>query len=123
MISIKPPILFIDDDPQRVVKMNGLTREGVVWVKTFDNVVKELVKPRWSMIMLDHDLEDKYDRDGQKLAEIIVELQRHSDFFSNTTFLIHSVNSVGARQMHGILDRPDLDLNAPAIVPFDMIGS
>jgi hypothetical protein len=122
MISIKHPILFIDDDPRRAIKMTDFAGEDVAWRNTFGRAVKELVTPGWSMIMLDHDLESEMDQDGQKLAEIIVELQRHNDFFSNTMLLIHSVNSIGARQMHRILDRPDLDLNAPATVPFDMLA-
>lgn len=123
-IQIRQPLLFIDDDLERARRIHLFLGDDFdyQWVNTYDAACQAFVDRQWSMIMLDHDLEDPKDRDGQNLADKIVFLQAEFGYFSNTNFLVHSSNTVGAGRMYKILDRPDLDLVAPIIVPFQMFA-
>lgn len=118
-IKIRQPVLFVDDDDHRCKMLEKMIGSDFVWAQTAPEAMIKLTEQQWATVMLDHDLEDDK-HDGCSLCDHIVleQARNENELFGHTNFIIHSVNSVGANKMHRILDRPELDLAPPSLIPF-----
>jgi CheY-like chemotaxis protein len=131
-------ILVLDDDPRRQAKFQRHyeARAGhvVVQVWTHDAAVEALLKARFDLIHLDHDLNDYVVRStvqetggvreltGLDVARFIMTLT--GDETGRPEVIVHSWNPLGARTMvallreHGfpVVYRPFAELGAPELL-------
>ena len=103
--------LILDDNPTRftylvdcVMQIAFPGMERIIIVTTAQRAIKELEHKSWNVISLDHDLDGQVyvasenANTGFTVAKFIVD----NDIVFNT-LLIHTLNDVGARNMHKVL--------------------
>lgn len=116
----KPRILFLDDNHHRhdVMVKNIGSGADLTRVFTARQAIYQIVRNRFDLIMLDHDLNDATngqlvgdEQDGRFVCRTVAELFRIEqendlDFMcltADTPVIIHSLNPAGAKSMESIL--------------------
>jgi len=113
-------VLFLDDDQERHNKFTlNSTGCDVDHVYTAQEAIDSLASVDYRLVMLDHDLGGKESEgrldckeDGRMVARFIAE---NPERFTETTFVIHSLNAAGAKEMKVIIKEKNLIVET---VPF-----
>ena len=100
-------ILVLEDDPVRHIAFKKqLTGSNYVIVETAQEAIDQLREKTWDCLFLDHDLggrvyEDSGDGTGYEVAEWLSERPEKQP----GCIIIHSLNPVGADNMHNKLPK------------------
>ena len=105
-------ILVLDDDPARHLAFHrGLIGASLIHVHRADEAIAALsYQGPWSVILLDHDLEDFGDTTagtGMQVAKWIAGRTRH---FKGSLIVVHSINPVRGPEMVAVMKNEGLNV-------------
>lgn len=96
-------VLFLDDDPDRTrsfVSRVGSHGLHLVTVETVSDCIEHLAASRWDLVLLDHDLGGEVFVESARAdtgAEVVRWLRDNPG--EHGSFIVHSMNAVGAASM------------------------
>lgn len=102
-------VLIVEDDDERIKNFKiHLCKHKLIFAKTAPASIESLRSGHFDYVFLDHDLdEENTGKDGEGI-DVVRHVIKEAACYQKTTFILHSMNPVGAKNMKQELERAGL---------------